>query len=71
MDTRIFELAETTLRSLHEAMARVTDGDQIITMLKKADVAIALNENGGVAPALKHAREAFKTTWEALEKPAA
>ena len=63
-----FDITESTLSNLHEAVTIIKDRDRLIILLKNADAVMSVNGGGDVAPLVNQAREAFKASWEALEK---
>jgi hypothetical protein len=62
-----FDLAESTLAGLHEAITRSRDRDQIVAWLKKAVAHLKLTVDGEVSPAVEQAQQTFKALWERLE----
>ena len=62
-----FELVETTLSDLHEAISNSRDRDEIVKWLKRAIATKALRDSGQVAPAVKRTREKFEAICAILE----
>jgi hypothetical protein len=63
-----FDLTESILGALHDAVAKTTDRDLIVRFLKTAVGASTETGGGEVRPAVDRARKEFKVIWEELEK---
>jgi hypothetical protein len=62
-----FDLADSVLAELHEAIAKSRNGDQITVWLKKAVAHLKLTGGGEVWPAVEQTEQTFKGLWEQLE----
>ena len=65
-----FELADANLRECVAAIEKLTDRDQIVSMLSRAYDTLPLTTGGAARPVVEHVRDTLVDLRADLEQPA-